>query len=169
VVRAVAVLVPLVLATCSLDPVHDEAVSDLGPETAGAPPGPLHRPGQPCLVCHDGSTAKPAMSVAGTVYAVVGGGAPFSGATVSLTAEDGSTASASTNTVGNFYVLRDAWQPLYPLRVTVSYGALTSAMSTLIGRSGSCATCHVDPPTRLSAGRVYLAASPALLPEGGSP
>jgi len=156
-------------ATCELDPVHDDAIADLGSEAPGVPPGPLHRPGQPCLVCHDGSTANPAMSVGGTVYAVLGADAPLAGAAVELTGEDGSTFVATTNSVGNFYVEKAMWQPIYPLRVAVAYGGLTSTMSTLVGRDGSCASCHVDPPTRISAGRVFLAPSPSLLPDGGSP
>jgi hypothetical protein len=159
----------LVAVRCDLDPVHDDAVADLGGEAPGIPPGPFHRPGQPCLVCHDGSTAKPAMSVAGTVYAVLGNGEPIPGATVLITAEDGATFLATTNAAGNFYVEQAAWQPVFPLRAAVAYGGLTSTMSTIIGRDGSCATCHVDPPSRISAGRVYLAPSRSLLPEGGTP
>jgi hypothetical protein len=156
------------VTTCSLEPVRDDAIADLGPEAPGVPPGPLHRRGQPCLVCHDGSTASPAMSVGGTIYAVLGGTAPLAGAVVELTAEDGSTFTATTNAAGNFFVDASAWQPVYPLRAAVVVGALTSTMSTLIGRDGSCATCHVDPPSRISAGRVYAAPSAALLPEGGA-
>jgi hypothetical protein len=157
------------LGSCDLNPVHDDAVADLGPEAPGVPPGPLHRPGQPCLVCHDGSTATPALSVGGTVYAVLGSGTALSGVTANLTGENGATFAATTNAAGNFYVLQSDWQPVYPLRVNLVYGAITSTMSTIIGRDGSCATCHVDPPSRISAGRVYLAPSQALLPEGGGP
>ncbi len=155
--------------TCALDPVRDDAIADLGPEAPGVPPGPLHRAGQPCLVCHDGSTATPAMSVGGTIYGVLGATAPLSGAAVELTAEDGATFTATTNAAGNFFVEEATWQPVYPLRAAVAFGDLTSTMSTLIGRDGSCATCHVNPPSRISAGLVYLAPSAALLPEGGSP
>ncbi len=168
--RRVAVVVLAIFATtCALDPVHSEAVPDLGGATPGGPPGPLHRPGQPCLVCHDGSTASPAMSIGGTIYAVLGGDAPLPAASIELTAEDGSTFSAVTNGAGNFYVEESAWRPVYPVRVAVAYGALTSTMSTIIGRDGSCASCHVDPPSRISAGRVYLAPSAALLPDAGAP
>jgi hypothetical protein len=167
--RAVCGMLAMLATTCTLDPVQSEAIADLGGEAPGVPPGPLHRPGQPCLVCHDGSTARPAMSVAGTVYAVLGAAGAISGASVELTAEDGATFSATTNAAGNFYVEAAQWQPVYPLRVAVALGGLTSTMSTIIGRDGSCATCHVDPPSRISAGRVYLAPSAALLPDGGAP
>jgi len=164
---AVTALGALVL-TCSLDPVHDEAMADLGGEAPGVPQGPLHRPGQPCLVCHDGSAASPAMSVGGTIYAVLGNQAPLAGASVVLTAEDGSMFTATTNAAGNFYVEQTRWQPVYPLRVSVGFGGLTAVMTTIIGRDGSCATCHVDPPSRISAGRVYLAPSASFLPDGGA-
>jgi hypothetical protein len=50
------------------DPVHDDAVTALGGEDPNVPIGALHRPGQPCLVCHGGSgPAALAFSVGGTV------------------------------------------------------------------------------------------------------
>ncbi len=53
---AVAVLATLAVGgACGGDPVHDEEVAALGPEPGGGAPGPEHRPGQPCLVCHGGS------------------------------------------------------------------------------------------------------------------
>ena len=59
----------LLVLLLSCDPVHDDAVSALGGETPGIPRGPLHRPGQPCLVCHDGASGDPAaFSMAGTVF-----------------------------------------------------------------------------------------------------
>ncbi len=164
---ALAAFVPM-LVTCSLDPVHEEAVADLGGEVPGTPPGPLHRAGQPCLVCHDGSVASPAMSVAGTINDVLGSASPLAGASVVLTAEDGSTFTATTNSAGNFYVEPSSWQPVYPLRVAVEFGGFTAVMTTIIGRDGSCASCHADPVSRISAGRVYLAPSAAFLPDGGA-
>ena len=167
--RIASVALAALATTCTLDPVQSEAVADLGGEAPGVAPGPLHRPGQPSLVCHDGTTAQPAMSVGGTVYGVVGSASALSGASVELTAENGATFEATTNAAGNFYVEASAWQPVYPLRVAVAFGGLTSTMSTIIGRDGSCAACHVDPPSRISAGRVYLAPSAALLPDAGAP
>ncbi|MGH7286350.1 MAG: hypothetical protein ACRELY_32935 [Polyangiaceae bacterium] len=159
----------LLLATsCSLDPVRDEDQADLGDEARGVGPGPLHRPGQPCLVCHDGSTAS-AWSMAGTVYAVRGEDAPLSGASVILTDATLATFTATTNEAGNFYIEPSTWQPTYPVRVSVSLGDFTSTMTTIIGRDGSCAGCHVDPASRVVVGRVYLAPTSDLLPSGGTP
>ncbi len=154
--------------TCDLDPVKSEAASDLGNEVTGVPHGPLHRPGQPCLVCHDGSVAKPVMSVAGTVYGVRGRGIALEGASVALTDATGSAFTATTNAVGTFYVEESAWKPTYPLHVAVSFGGVTTTMNSIIGRDGSCAGCHVDPASRISAGRVYLVPIDSLLPAGGA-
>jgi len=168
-VRPVLLMLASLAMACSLDPVHDEAVADLGPEVAGIAEGPLHRAGQPCLVCHDGSTAQPAMSVAGTVNAVLGSSTPLAGASVSLTDITSSMFVAKTNAAGNFYVEPGAFRPVFPLHVEISFGGYTSIMTTIVGRNGSCAACHVDPPSRISVGAVYLAPVAALVPDGGVP
>jgi hypothetical protein len=167
--RLAVVIVSAAALTCSLDPVHDEAAADLGPEAPGVAPGPMHRAGQPCLVCHSGGAANPEMSVGGTVYQVRGADAPLAGASVELIDANGSIATATTNAVGNFYIEPSRWQPAFPLQVNVSFGEVTATMNSIIGRDGSCATCHADPPSRISAGRVYLAQIPALLPDAGAP
>jgi hypothetical protein len=155
--------------SCSLDPTHDEAKSDLGDEAPGVNPGPDHRPGQPCLVCHDGKTASQ-WSVAGTITGVLGSSAPLSGATVNLTDATLSSFSVTSNEVGNFYVEPSRWQPVYPVNVTVTYGSATATMTTIIGRDGSCAGCHASVASRISPGPVYVAATTAQLSSaGGSP
>jgi hypothetical protein len=155
--RFVLAILAAGVVTCSLDPVHNEAIRDLGPEAPGVRPGPLHRAGQPCLVCHDGSVT-PAMSVAGTVYGVPPRATPLAGASVTLSDSSGSIFTATTNAAGNFYVEQAAWQPVYPLQASVAFGKVTAPMNTIIGHDGSCATCHTDPPSRISAGRVSVAA-----------
>src|SRR6202020_2306636 len=91
---------------CDANPVHDNEVAALGPEPTGSP-GPDHRPGQPCLVCHGGSgPASLQFAVAGTVYQAQSGAAVGqNGAVVSLNDTNGVTATATTNSVGNFWVL----------------------------------------------------------------
>ena len=68
------------------DPVHDQEVAALGGEAPGVPQGPLHRPGQPCNVCHGGiGPANLRFSVAGTVYQYSVSPSPAAnGATVQL-------------------------------------------------------------------------------------
>jgi hypothetical protein len=88
---------------------------------------------------------------------------PLQGVSVNLLDAHGSTFVATTNAAGNFYIDESAWQPIPPIHVTVSFGDVVTEMSTNIGRDGSCASCHVDPPTRISAGHIYVVPNPSLL------
>jgi hypothetical protein len=144
------------LASTACDPVHDEAVTSLGDEKAGVSPGPLHRPGQPCLVCHGGSGPGPDFTMGGTVFQTKGSETPVQGATVHIESKNGETHDSVTNEVGNFYFSSREFIPTYPLVVTVSKGEVTQKMSTHVGRDGSCAGCHVDPEGPSSPGRVWL-------------
>lgn len=149
----------LLLAMCTFEPVGDEASADLGDEKPGVPEGPTHRPGQPCLVCHADD-----YSAAGTIYAVKGDTVGVAGASVLLSDRDGKSITLTTNAAGNFFVSKDAWNPTYPIQTSVTIGSFTSTMSSIIGRNGSCASCHVEPASRVSAGAVYVAPDRALLP-----
>ena len=52
------------MASC--DPVHEAQKDAIGGDTPGVPNGPLHHPGQACIVCHDGALTDPsAFSVGG--------------------------------------------------------------------------------------------------------
>ncbi len=136
------VLVAALLASC-IDPTHDQAVAALGPEVAGVPRGPTHRAGQPCLTCHGGSgPGEPEMAVGGTIYEVRGGTAPLEGVTVTLTDASGAQRTTSSNAVGNFYVFKSDWEPVFPLSVALAYGGERVEMMTPIGRDGACASCH---------------------------
>lgn len=146
-------------AVACYDPVHDQEVAALGPEAPGVSPGPTHRPGQPCNVCHGGiGPANLRFSVAGTIYQTSqpgSGGA--SGASVGLEDSTMSTWTAKTNSVGNFFVLQSDWAPKYPLSVpNVSYDGTTVSMSTIDNRTGSCADCHTQSPGTNSQGQVYI-------------
>ncbi len=145
----------------SCDPVHDNAVSALGGETPGVPPGPLHRPGQPCLLCHDGASGDPsAFSMAGTVFLEGNALTPAPAVTVTLVAADGTTTTATTNAAGNFYLAPGDYAPKYPVHVTSltapGYAGAPVLMHSHIGGNGSCAGCHVDPAAPDSPGHVYL-------------
>ncbi len=113
-----------VLATALLDgcadPVHNAEVAALGPEANGVPPGPTHRPGQPCLTCHGGEGPGGLTFVtAGTVYvnqySPDAGSTALNGGVVHLVDSEGHTFDSKTNTVGNFYVTTDQWSPVFPL------------------------------------------------------
>jgi hypothetical protein len=90
----------------------------------------------------------------------------LSGAVVTLTDAKKSVHRLTTNRTGNFLVDASTWQPVYPMLVSLSYGGVTVDMKTQVGRDGSCADCHTDPPGPASAGHIYLVVDPASLPVG---
>jgi hypothetical protein len=145
-------------AVDSCDPVRENAIAALGGEAPGVPPGPLHRPGQPCLLCHDGASGDPAaLSIAGTVYAGGNTLAPAVDATVMLQSADGTNATATTNAAGNFFFTPDSYTPKYPVHViSITQSNASVTMHSHIGRNGSCAGCHSDPPGPDSPGHVYF-------------
>jgi hypothetical protein len=141
----------------SCDPVHEQQIDALGGETPGVPRGPLHRPGQPCIVCHDGALGDPpAFSIAGTIFQDGNDTTPLDGATVSITSVDGSLMSLTTNAAGNFYASAGDYTPKYPLHVSLTSGGSTIKMTSHIGGNGSCAFCHSDPSGPSSPGHVYF-------------
>jgi hypothetical protein len=168
-------LLGLAVAACDANPVHDNEVSALGAEAPSVAPGPTHRPGQPCLVCHGGSgPASSVFSVGGTIFESKTGTppVPLSGGTVNLLDTNSSAATATTNTAGNFYLLASAWAPTFPVHVeSVAYGGASASMTTHIGRDGSCASCHYDPPDNETPGHVYVVLDPSDFPaeDGGTP
>ncbi len=146
--------------TACYDPEHDEEVAALGGEVPGVPPGPTHRPGQPCLVCHGGSgPAHVVFSVAGTVFQYPGSTAAAVDAGVQLEDSDGRFYASYTNSAGNFYVPESSWSPVYPMsvpRLTDSTGDNPEQMLTLVNRAGSCASCHALTTGTDSIGPVFL-------------
>jgi hypothetical protein len=115
------IAIGLVALVACADPIHDAEVAALGPEAAGVSPGPMHRPGQPCLVCHGGEgPGNPTFVTAGTVYAsqYTPGTtvyAPLVGGSVHLVDTHDLGHDVATNSVGNFYVTTDQWDPTFPL------------------------------------------------------
>jgi hypothetical protein len=154
-ILAAAVVVP----SCS-DPVHDQEVQALGPENPAIPKGEYHRAGQPCTVCHGPEgPAQTQFSVAGTIFwnPYQTGAVGANNATVSLVDSLGSTFEIATNCVGNFWVSPSLYSPAFPMLASIGIqGQPTSSMFTQISRSGSCATCHADPPNYDAVGHVYL-------------
>jgi hypothetical protein len=149
----------------SCDPVLDDAVAALGPETPGVPPGPLHRPGQPCLLCHDGAFGDPrAFSVAGTLFQIPSSPQPAVAASVAVTDSTGSTHDLTSNAAGNFYLPASEWTPVLPLQVVVESQAGAPVYMFSLAETGGCATCHQNPPGPDSPGQVCLT-----LDDGGAP
>jgi hypothetical protein len=166
------------LAACA-DPVRSADIDALGGETPGVPAGPLHRAGQPCVLCHDGDGPGEAVfSFGGTVYEDQMHTRPASDVIVHFIDAKKRVHDTATNCAGNFFVMQAAYKPEFPVFVRLQYGTaivpgkppepLTPVdMKTPIYRDGSCATCHVDPPGQDSTGHVFLAPMPINIPNKG--
>jgi hypothetical protein len=148
----------LALVSACNDATHDIQVGMLGGEDPSVPQGPFHRPGQPCLVCHGGQgPASAQFSVGGTVYMFqTSKQTPATGATVQVEDINGSVGTSTVNTAGNFYIPSSQWQPTYPTLPKVTLGNMPQSMTTHVGREGSCAKCHSDPTSPISAGHIYI-------------
>lgn len=147
------------------NPVPDAKIDALGPEIDGVKPGPYHRPGQPCVLCHGPyHGSSPELSVAGTVFAHDTADAnariPVNNVTVTITDSFSDTRTVQTNCAGNFFIKHDDWQPGFPLAVRINcppppkQEAQSQSMSTRIGRDGSCGSCHVGGRNASSPGLV---------------
>lgn len=153
-IRIAALVVATATASC-FDPVHSDAVDELGGETAGVPTGETHRPGQPCTTCHGGSgPASPELSVAGTIYDSRNSPTALSGVSIVLTdsSQPPQTRTEVSNAAGNFYIEQDRWSPTFPLFVTLKFNGEEKKMLTRIGRNGGCAFCHYAPLKDRTAG-----------------
>lgn len=161
----------LLVASGCADPVHDARVAALGPEAPGVEESDIHRPGQPCLLCHGaGKGTDPEMTVAGTIYGYAWDGAhakdepiPVKDVTIEISDAFGTSPAIApkTNCAGNFYLTKEDWNPSFPLRVAIRYPVAGEpdgervSMGTRISRDGSCAGCHEGPPNQGSPGWVF--------------
>jgi hypothetical protein len=153
----------LLSVACS-DPIHDQLVASLGPENPAIPPGPNHRAGQPCLACHgDSGPAAQPFTIGGTVYAKQYLPQPAPGAHVQVEDQEGHSTIIVANAVGNFYTSAPAFQPTYPIHMTVAaadYSGVPSIMVSASNREGSCATCHYNPAGPNSPGPLFVLYNP---------
>ena len=154
--------VVLALAACT-DPVNSAERNALGPEDPNVPQGEFHRPGQPCLVCHDN------FALAGTIYDT-DLTTPFEGATITITDAAGNQAQATSNSAGNFIIRKSDFTPVYPIgtyidsngnqvvgvQVLGSDPNSTAQMLTQIGREGSCNMCHFGTAAANTPGVVHV-------------
>ena len=162
-----ALLAALLPAACGVDPVREEAIDALGGEVAGVEPGPLHRPGQPCVLCHDGDGPGGAVfSLAGTIHQIQNRPAPLPDAIVRFVDSRGRQHRTATNCAGNFFVMREDYDPEFPVWVKLEFGGVEQAMGSPIFREGSCAACHTPKPGKESAGPVYFAPTDVPFPPG---
>lgn len=141
--KPLRIALTLAFAAACYDPVHQDDVASLGDEAPGVPEGPFHRPGQHCTTCHgDQGPGKPEFSIAGTVYGTKGKFDALVDATITVTDAKGSTAVLMSNTVGNFYVDKKQWNPIFPVHVMLQANGVLRTMTSAIGRDGGCAACH---------------------------
>jgi hypothetical protein len=65
---------------------------------------------------------------------------------------------APTNSVGNFYIDKEEWDPVFPVKVEVYRKdvAKPATMNSTIGRDGGCATCHRGRGDRNYQPEVYI-------------
>jgi hypothetical protein len=157
---------------CS-DPYLDNLIEELGEEQDGYAPSEIHRPGQPCVLCHSGyEGAEPEFSFGGTLFAepALGEAVPASelilleGFTVRLLDSEGRIKNLETNRCGNFFIKKDEFDPAYPVRAELwgppSPGSSDTVqlrpMATRIGRDGSCGTCHIHPASPFSPGVAFV-------------
>ena len=147
------------VAACA-DPVLDEAIDALGPETPGVPTGPLHRPGQPCVLCHSEAGDAPPFLLAGTVYVDAESLTPIDDVRVDFIDTFGNAFSTTTNCAGSFFVRPQEYPAASPIWVSLRRDEVLREMETPIYRDGSCAGCHADPVGTASAGHVFLIDDP---------
>lgn len=153
-------IVTFALWACG-DPVASNQIADLGPEQKGERPGPTHRAGQPCGVCHTaGGPGEGEFILAGTVYESAQSSTPAVGATVIVTDAKGKVFQVprATNRVGNFYVQSRENPLTFPLTaVTVrAAGYADAIMRTPIHSAESCASCHRGNGSQGRVPAVYL-------------
>jgi hypothetical protein len=153
---------PAVLAP--VDPQRELALEALGGEDPKVPVGPLHRPGQPCMLCHDLGQDATAFNIAGTVFRDNVSTTPLTDAEILLVDSIGNRFTAHTNCAGNFYVGLSEFEPAWPFWVTIRQGANDSAMGSPIHRERSCAACHFNPAGPRTAGQVYLTSDDFVVP-----
>jgi hypothetical protein len=139
-----------------VDPVVDRALEKLGPEKGNVPPGPLHRPGQPCLLCHSEDGDADPFTVAGTVYLDPLTSTPVDNVAVTTIDAKGRSFTVTTNCAGNFFVRPQEFTPTFPIWLEMQGGTTYRSMESASYREGSCAGCHVDPAGPSSPGHVYL-------------
>lgn len=150
-------LAALLVLGCG-DPVHEDAVSSLGPEVNGVGPGPMHRPGQPCLTCHGGKgPGEPEFALGGTVFDGVDSNRPVPNALVRVLGADSRVLELRTNCAGNFWIDSSGFSLAFPAGAAVTTDRSERVMLTAMHRSGACADCHKAEPSSVSPGRLWIA------------
>ena len=138
-------------------------IAELGPEEPGVPPGPLHRAGQPCLLCHSATGEAPRFTAAGTVYSSSAVHKSVGGVKVQLIDAARRAHVAYTNCIGNFFVVPQEFEPVLPMWVSLSGYRATIDMESPMHKDGDCGFCHRPQKSPSSAGPVFLTEDPEKL------
>ncbi|HEX7664863.1 MAG TPA: hypothetical protein VF407_10140 [Polyangiaceae bacterium] len=151
-------------SACTTNPVPDAEIAALGDEPGD--PGPDHRPGQPCVLCHSagGPASDDPFAVGGTVFHDPKSAQGVGGVQILFVDSNGAAPKNDviTSQSGNFYVKTSDWDPSFPLFVNIYNPAdgTKRVMNSHIGRDPSCATCHHDAFDKASAlsavGHIYM-------------
>lgn len=161
--RRLLIALPLVVGC--LEPTADDRARDELPGEGRDHENEFHRPGQPCLLCHN------EFEVAGTVFLRAEDATGLDGAEVVITDDDDREIVARTNRAGNFLVVvsddrdtenlragmvRVPLPPTFPLSIEVRHAGHVTPMETQAWREGSCAGCHKPALGADSVGPVFL-------------
>lgn len=138
------------------DPVRQAQLAELGPEDANVALGPLHRPGQPCLLCHEPAGPAVHFTVAGTVFNTPADMQPVGGVQVRLIDAARRPFTAYTNAAGNFFVSPQEYKPVLPLWVSLEGQGRHIDMESPMHKDGDCGFCHREAKSPSSAGHVFL-------------
>lgn len=157
------------------DPVQQKQIDRLGGEPGDVPQGPLHRAGQPCVLCHSdgGPASDKKFAVAGTIWESSSPDAKGA-AGVKVYFIDASSAQRDTvtNETGNFFIPEGDWPDLtYPFKVGIVKDSKPVSMISVVNREPSCNFCHKPNPgskaslpgddPRESIGQIYVVAQAA--------
>lgn len=131
--------------------------------------GPLMKPGDNCISCHDGGGTAPRWRLAGTVYecGTAGKGEGVAGVEVVVTDADGVEAlRLVSNEAGNFYTgrgLPDGYRVRLERAGTVREMIAAPPV-------GACNSCHRVPAKNGTTGRLYVGSAECGpdLPEGSA-
>ena len=96
------------------------------------------------------------MSFGGTIYTHLTSTDSAEGATVRVIDADRRSYETTANSAGNFWIPERRFTPTFPVNASVTLGQYSRVMRTTMRLDGSCNSCHVDPESASSPGRVWV-------------
>lgn len=147
----------LLLTTISLAGCSAEVEDRCGP--VNETPGPMMRPGQNCLRCHQegfGEEDAPVFSAAGTIFdsAEAEHCDGVEGVKVYLMGADGQEIELTTNAAGNFWT-RAPLMPEGP-GPRIEFEDRSIEMQRALPTTPACNACHDNPPVGGAPGKIFV-------------